>query len=111
MPPAILKYTRNVFYMDNQEVAELHTDALNFYSVDEEVLTKESVTIDWDADAAEKAGYEHFMLKEMYEQPKTITDTISPRIQNNDIVIEELNMTDEELKAIRKIHIVACGSG
>ena len=108
--PAILKYTRNVFYMDNQEVAELHTDALNFYSVDEEVLTKESVTIDWDADAAEKAGYEHFMLKEMYEQPKTITDTISPRIQNNDIVIEELNMTDEELKAIRKIHIVACGS-
>ncbi|MBQ2802345.1 MAG: glutamine--fructose-6-phosphate transaminase (isomerizing) [Lachnospiraceae bacterium] len=108
--PAILKYTRNVFYMDNQEVAELHQDALRFYSVDEEELCKESVAIDWDADAAEKAGYEHFMLKEMYEQPKTITDTISPRIQDNDIVIEELKMSDEELRAIRKIHIVACGS-
>ena len=108
--PAILKYTRNVYYIDNQEVVELGRDGLRFFSVDEEELTKESVTIDWDADAAEKAGYEYFMLKEMHEQPKTITDTISPRIRNNDIVIEELKMTDEELKAIRKIHIVACGS-
>jgi len=108
--PAILKYTRTVYYMDNQEVACLKADDLQFYSVDEEELSKESVTIDWDADAAEKAGYEHFMLKEMYEQPKTITDTISPRIHENDIVIEELNMSDEELREIRKIHIVACGS-
>lgn len=108
--PAILKYTRQVYYMDNQEVAVLREDALRFYSVDEEELKKESVTIDWDADAAEKAGYEHFMLKEIYEQPKTIADTISPRIQGNDIVIEELKMTDEELKAVKKIHIVACGS-
>ena len=108
--PAILKYTRTVYYMDNQEVAVLRPDSLQFFSVDQEELKKEAVTIDWDADAAEKAGYEHFMLKEMYEQPKTIADTISPRLQNNDIVIEELNMTDEELKAIRKIHIVACGS-
>ena len=108
--PAILKYTRTVYYMDNQEVAVLRPDGLQFFSVDQEELKKESVTIDWDADAAEKAGYEHFMLKEMYEQPKTIADTISPRIRNNDIVIEELKMTDEELKAIRKIHIVACGS-
>lgn len=114
--PAILKYTRTVYYMDNQEVAALRADGLKFFSVDEEELTKESVTIDWDADAAEKGGYEHFMLKEMYEQPKTITDTISPRIRSgvngaaNEIVIEELKMTDEELKAVRKIHIVACGS-
>ena len=108
--PAILKYTRNVYYMDNQEVAVLRGDGLRFFSVDEEELFKEPVTIDWDADAAEKAGYEHFMLKEMYEQPKTITDTISPRIRNNDIVIEELNMSDEELRAVKKIHIVACGS-
>lgn len=108
--PAILKYTRTVYYMDNQEVACLKVDGLQFYSVDEEEVVKESVTIDWDADAAEKAGYEHFMLKEMYEQPKTITDTISPRIKDNDIVIEELNMSDEDLKEIRKIHIVACGS-
>ncbi len=108
--PAILKYTRNVYYMDNQEIAVLERGSIQFFSVDAEELQKESVTIDWDADAAEKAGYEHFMLKEMYEQPKTITDTISPRIKNNDIVIEELNMTDEELRAIRKIHIVGCGS-
>lgn len=108
--PAVLKYTRTVYYMDNQEVVKLCPDSLRFFSVDEEELEKDSVTIDWDADAAEKAGYEHFMLKEMYEQPKTVTDTISPRIQNNDIVFEELNMTEEEMKAIRKIHIVACGS-
>ena len=108
--PAILKYTRTVYYMDNQEVAVLKPNDLQFFSVDQEELRKEAVTIDWDADAAEKAGYEHFMLKEMYEQPKTISDTISPRIQNSDIVIEELKMTDEELKGIRKIHIVACGS-
>ncbi|MCM1185911.1 MAG: glutamine--fructose-6-phosphate transaminase (isomerizing) [Lachnoclostridium sp.] len=108
--PAILKYTRTVYYMDNQEVVRLSAGNLQFFSVDEEEVTKEAVTIDWDANAAEKAGYEHFMLKEMYEQPKTVTDTISPRIQNNDIVIEELNMSDEELQKIRKIHIVACGS-
>ncbi len=108
--PAILKYTRTVYYMDNQEVARLKTEDLQFFSVDEEEVVKEAVTIDWDADAAEKAGYEHFMLKEMYEQPKTITDTISPRIHDNDIVIDELNMTDDELRAISKIHIVACGS-
>lgn len=108
--PAILKYTRNVYYMDNQEVAVLRRDDLQFFSVDEEELAKEAVIIDWDADAAEKAGYEHFMLKEMYEQPKTISDTISPRIQGDDIVIEELKMTDEELRRVKKIHIVACGS-
>lgn len=113
--PAILKYTRTVYYMDNQEVAVLRGDGLRFYSLDEEEVEKEPVTIDWDADAAEKAGYEHFMLKEMYEQPKTIIDTISPRLQGakdnvGDIVIEELHMTDEELRAVQKIHIVACGS-
>ncbi|HIW82424.1 MAG TPA: glutamine--fructose-6-phosphate transaminase (isomerizing) [Candidatus Acetatifactor stercoripullorum] len=108
--PAILKYTRNVYYMNNQEVAALRKDGLRFFSVDEEELVKEPVSIDWDADAAEKAGYEHFMLKEMYEQPKTVSDTISPRIRDKDIVIEELKMTDEEIKALKKIYIVACGS-
>ena len=108
--PAILKYTRTVYYVDNQEVVRLKKDEMKFYSVDEEELVKEAVSIDWDADAAEKAGFEHFMLKEMYEQPKTVADTISPRLKGDDIIIEELKMTDEELKAIRKIHIVACGS-
>ena len=108
--PAILKYTRKVYYVENQDVVKLTAGELHFYTVDEEEITKEPVTIDWDANAAEKGGYEHFMLKEIYEQPKTITDTISPRIKNGDIVIDELNMTDEEIKAVKKIYIVACGS-
>ena len=108
--PALLKYTRKVYFIENQEVVRLRADHMHFYTVDEEELTKQSVTIEWDANAAEKGGYEHFMLKEMYEQPKTVTDTISPRIKDRDIVIEELNMSEEEIRAIRKIFIVACGS-
>lgn len=108
--PAVLKYTRTVYYVDNQEVVCLGADGMKFYSVDEEEIQKEPVSIDWDADAAEKAGYEHFMLKEIYEQPKTIADTLFPRIHENEIVIDELKMSDEEIRAIRKIHIVACGS-
>ncbi len=108
--PAVLKYTRKIYYVDNQEIVRLRGDHMHFYTVDEEELEKEAVYIDWDANAAEKAGYEHFMLKEMYEQPKTVIDTLSPRIQAGEIVIEELNMSDEELSKIRKLHIVACGS-
>ena len=108
--PAILKYTRTVFYLDNQEVAVLGTDNIEFFTVDEEPIEKQSVTIEWDANSAEKAGYEFFMLKEIYEEPKTVTDTISPRIKDGDIHIEELKLTDEELREIQRIHIVACGS-
>lgn len=108
--PAILKYTRQVTYVENQEIVRLRADHMHFYTVDEEEIQKESVLIDWDADAAEKGGYEHFMLKEMYEQPQTVTDTLMPRIKGDDVIIEELNMSDEELAAIRKIYIVACGS-
>lgn len=108
--PAVLKYTRDVYFINNQEVVRLRADHMHFYSVDEEEIQKESVRIDWDADAAEKGGYEHFMLKEMYEQPKTIRDTFSPRIKDGEINIEELGMTDEDIQAISKMHIVACGS-
>ena len=108
--PAILKYTRKVYYLDNQEIALLKKDEVSFFTVDEEPCEKQAVTIDWDANAAEKAGYEFFMLKEIYEEPKTVADTISPRIRNGEVEIEELKMTDEELKAIKRIHIVACGS-
>ena len=90
--------------MDNYEVVRLRADHMHFYTVDEEEITKEAVTIEWDANAAEKAGYEHFMLKEMYEQPKTVSDTLTPRVKDNDVVIEELNMTDKEIKAVGKIH-------
>lgn len=112
--PAMLKHTRTVYYVENQEIACLRADELHFYSIDEEELEKQPTQIDWDTNAAEKGGYEHFMLKEMYEQPKAIRETLipqnNPRIKNNDIVIDELKMSDEEIKAIRKIHIVACGS-
>ena len=108
--PAILKYTRNVYYVENQEVACMSADELHFYTVDEEELEKECVTIEWDASAAEKGGYEHFMLKEMYEQSKTVTDTMSPRIKDGEIVIEELGLTDEEICNLSRIYMVACGS-
>lgn len=108
--PAVLKYTRDVYFLENEEIVKLTRDGLHFYNIDEEELEKEATHIDWDMNAAEKGGYEHFMLKEIYEQPKTINDTISPRIKDNDIVIEELNMSDEEIQEITKIHIVACGS-
>ncbi len=108
--PAILKYTRNVFFMENQEVACLRENGLTFYSVDEEVIQKEPVTIEWDAEAAEKGGYEHFMLKEMYEQPKVLEETLRKCIVKGDIQIDELKMSDEDFRKINKIYIVACGS-
>lgn len=108
--PAILKYTRNVYFIENQEIVRITADSMKFYNTDEEEISKESVTIEWDVEAAEKGGYEHFMLKEMYEQPKAVSDTITPRIKDSKIVIEELNMTDDQMKEIKKIYIIACGS-
>ena len=108
--PAVLKYTRDVFFIENEEIVRMTNSTMEFFNVDEEPIEKESVRIEWDVNAAEKGGYEHFMLKEMYEQPKAITDTFSPRIKEGKIVIEELNMTDDEIKEIKKIMIVACGS-
>ena len=108
--PAVLKYTRDVIFIENEEIVRMTEDSMEFFNVDEEALEKEAVHIDWDVNAAEKGGFEHFLLKEMYEQPKAITDTFAPRIRDGKIVIEELGMTDEEIKAIKKIMIVACGS-
>ena len=108
--PAILKYTRTVFYVDNQEVACMTADSLRFFTVDEEELEKEAVTIEWDASAAEKGGYEHFMLKEMHEQSKTVTDTMNPRIKDNEIYIEELGLSDEDICNLSRVYMVACGS-
>ena len=108
--PAILKYTRDVYFIENEEIACLTEDDIKFYNIDGEPIEKTSRTIEWDINAAEKGGYEHFMLKEMYEQPKTVRDTLSPRIKDGQIMIEELGMSDEEIRAIERIHIVACGS-
>ena len=108
--PAVLKYTRDVVFIENEEIVRMTREEMEFFNVDEESIEKETVHIDWDVNAAEKGGYEHFMLKEMYEQPKAITDTFSPRIREGKIVIEELGMSEEDIRAIRKIMIVACGS-
>ena len=108
--PAILKYTRSVYYMENEEIACLSGENIHFYNIDGEEIEKTPTTINWDINAAEKGGYEHFMLKEIYEEPKAVRDTISPRLKDDDVVIEELGMTDEEIRSIRKIDIVACGS-
>ncbi len=108
--PAILKYTRDVYFIENEEIACLTEDDIRFFNIDGEPVEKTSRTIEWDINAAEKGGYEHFMLKEMYEQPKTVRDTLNPRIKDGQIVIEELGMSDEQIRAIERIHIVACGS-
>lgn len=108
--PAILKYTKNVCYIEDQDVAKLTADAITFYNLDQEEIEKEFKTIEWDAKAAEKEGFEHFMLKEIYEQPKAVADTIHPRIKDGKVVIEELGMTDEEIRNISRIQMVACGS-
>ncbi|MDY3251365.1 MAG: glutamine--fructose-6-phosphate transaminase (isomerizing) [Candidatus Choladocola sp.] len=108
--PAVLKYTRDVYFIQNEEIVCLTDREMSFFNVDGEPIEKESVTIQWDVSAAEKAGYEHFMLKEIYEQPKAVLDTLNPRIKDGKVEIEELGMTDEEIRKIRKIFIVACGS-
>ena len=108
--PAVLKYTRDVYFIENEEIVRMTDSTMEFFTVDEEPIEKESTRIDWDINAAEKGGFEHFMLKEMYEQPKAILDTFSPRIKGDDIVVEELKMSDDEIRAIKKIMIVACGS-
>lgn len=108
--PAILKYTRDVYYIDNSEVVCLKAGELRFYTADEEEISKESTHIEWDAESVAKGGYEHFMMKEMYEQPKAVRETFEKHLSGDDIIIEELNMTDDEIKNLKKIHIVACGT-
>lgn len=108
--PAILKYTREVYFIENREICELTESGVAFYNEDLEPIVKETKTIEWDIEAAEKGGYEHFMLKEIYEQPKAVLDTISPRIKDDRIVIDELNMTEDEIKDLKRIYIIGCGS-
>lgn len=108
--PAILKYTRNVYYIGNLEIAKLEKGNVTFYNIDREEITKELTEIKWDAEAAEKSGYEHFMLKEIYEQPKVVRDTINSVVKDGKISFESIGLTSEEMKNISQIYIVACGS-
>lgn len=108
--PAILKYTRDVYYIENMEIVRMDAGQVTFFNLDQEEITKELHTVSWDLEAAEKGGYEHFMLKEIYEQPKAVRDAISPRIKDGRIVLDEMNLSDDGIREIRKICIVACGS-
>ena len=108
--PAILKYTREVYFIENREICELSREGIVFYNEDLETISKETKTVEWDIEAAEKGGYEHFMLKEIYEQPKAVLDTISPRIKNDKIVIDELELSEEEIQKLKRIYIIGCGS-
>ncbi len=108
--PAILKYTRNVYYIGNLEMACIKSGEVEFYNLDGDQIEKEMVEITWDTEAAEKGGFEHFMMKEIHEQPKAIADTLNSVVKNGKIDFSEIGITDEEIKEIDTIHIVACGS-
>ncbi len=108
--PAILKYTRNVYYIDNLEMARMHDGKIDIYNLDGDIVPKDTTEITWDAEAAEKGGYEHFMMKEIHEQPKIIADTFNSVYKDGKINLSEVGLTDEELEKIKKIEIVACGS-
>ena len=108
--PAILKYTRNVYYIGNLEMARVKMGEITFYNLDGEEIEKELKTVEWDAEAAEKAGFEHFMMKEIHEQPKAVSDTLNSVVKDGKIDLSELGMDDETIKNISQIYIVACGS-
>ena len=108
--PAILDQTRRVYYIGNLEIAELSRDEIHFYNIDREEIEKDVVEIQWDAAAAEKGGYEHFMLKEIHEQPKAVSDTLNSVLKNGAIDLSEVGLSEEEMKEISQIYIVACGS-
>ncbi len=108
--PAILKYTRNVYYIGNMEMACVHKGEITFYNLDGEEIEKELKVVDWDAEAAEKAGFEHFMMKEIHEQPKAIQDTLNSALKDDRIDLTEVGLTEEEIRDISQIYIIACGS-
>jgi glucosamine--fructose-6-phosphate aminotransferase (isomerizing) len=108
--PAILKYTRNVYYIGNLEMAKLTAGEAHFYDLDGEEVEKDCVEIKWDAEAAEKGGFEHFMMKEIHEQPKAVSDTIHSAVSEGAIDLSGVGLSQEDLKDISQIYIVACGS-
>ena len=108
--PAILKYARNVYYIGNLEMARVRKGEITFYNLDGEEIQKQMKTIEWDAEAAEKAGFEHFMMKEIHEQPKAVQDTLNSVVKDGQIDLSEIGLTDENIQDIDQIYIIACGS-
>ena len=108
--PAILKYTRNVYYIGNMELGRLADGKATFYNLNGDEIPKDLVEIKWDAEAAEKGGYEHFMMKEIHEQPKAILDTMNSKIKDGRIDLSDMGLSEEDIKNISQVFIVACGS-
>lgn len=108
--PAILKYTRNVYYIGNMELGRLADGKATFYNLDGDEIQKELVEIKWDAEAAEKGGYEHFMMKEIHEQPKAILDTMNSKMKDGRIDLTDVGLSEDDIKNISQVIIVACGS-
>ena len=108
--PALLKYTRTVYYIDNLEIARLTPDSIEFFDTDKEPVQHEASTIEWDTEAAEKGGFEHFMMKEIHEQPAAVRDTLSPRLKDGKIDLSELALDEDAIRGIHRIYIIGCGS-
>ena len=108
--PAILKYTRTVYYIGNLEIGCLKQGQVTFYNIDGEEIQKDSVQIEWDAEAAEKDGFEHFMMKEIHEQPRAVADTLNSVVKEGRLDLSEVGLTEDEMKQVSQIYIVACGS-
>lgn len=108
--PAILNHTRKVYYIDNMEIARMGRGGVEFCTVDQEPIEKQLVEITWDAQAAEKGGFEHFMMKEIHEQPQAVRDTLHSMVKDGEIDFSQAGIGDEEIRSIRQMHVVACGS-
>ena len=108
--PAILKYTRNVYYIGNLEMARVRKGEITFFNLDGDEVEKQPKVIEWDAEAAEKAGFDHFMIKEIHEQPKAVADTLNSVLHDGVIDLSDVGLSEEEIKNISQIYIVACGS-
>ena len=108
--PAILKYTRTVAYLEEGDMVVFDDRSVRFYDAQGSEVERKPETVDWEMSAAERGGYEHFMLKEIFEQPKALRDTISPRLKNGVVTLEGLELSREYLESLRRIYVVACGS-
>lgn len=108
--PAILEYTRDIYILEDKEVAVMTKDSVKVFNSLGASVKKEVFKVNWDVEAAEKGGFEHFMMKEMYEEPKVIRDTFSPRITNGELELDNINITKDDLDKLQKIYIVACGT-
>lgn len=108
--PAVLDYTRDVYLLEDGEIVWFKDGQVKLFDVDKQPVEKEIYHVTWDAGAAEKGGFEHFMLKEIFEQPAAIRDTISPRIRDGKVFLDDLHISDETVRNLNKVHIIGCGS-